>query len=237
MPKATILVVEDEADIRLIETHALTREGYRCLEADSGEKALDLLRSEAIDLVVLDVMLPGIDGFEVLRRARQDKRLAEIPVILATARSEDIDVVMGLELGADDYLAKPFSPRVLSARVGARLRKQLGAASPQENSQGALSSGGIELDSTRHEVSLDGKPVELSATEFSLLEHLMRHPGWVFSRAQLINAVRGADYPVTDRAVDVQVLGLRKKLGDKGDLVQTVRGVGYRFKDDKEGPA
>jgi two-component system, OmpR family, alkaline phosphatase synthesis response regulator PhoP len=231
MAKAAILVVEDESDIREIMSHSLEREGYSVTACADAEKGLESIRRARPDLVLLDMMLPGMDGFEALRRIRADKDLRGLPVIMVTARSEDTDIVAGLELGADDYVCKPFSPRVLAARVRARLRETGREEKGAEEGPRSLSALGIEIDPERHECRIAGKPVELSATEFSLLEFLMSNPGRVFSRSRLIDAVRGPDYPVTDRAVDVQVLGLRRKMGDAGELVETVRGVGYRFKD------
>jgi two-component system, OmpR family, alkaline phosphatase synthesis response regulator PhoP len=231
MAKASILVVEDETDIREIIVHGLAREGYAVAAVADAEKGIESMRRSRPDLVLLDMMLPGMDGFEALKRIRADKELGKVPVIMVTARSEDADIVAGLELGADDYVCKPFSPRVLAARVRARLR-ETGREEAAAEEPGVLRSLGIELDPSRHECRIGGKPVDLSATEFSLLEFLMSNPGRVFSRSRLIDAVRGPDYPVTDRAVDVQVLGLRRKMGGSGDSVETVRGVGYRFKDE-----
>lgn len=230
MAKASILVVEDEKDIREIIVHALEREGYAVQAAPDAEKGIESMRRSRPDLALLDMMLPGMDGFEALKRIRADEALASVPVIMVTARCEDADVVAGLELGADDYVCKPFSPRVLVARVRARLRET--GRERDDEAKGVLYARGIELDPGRHECLIGGQAVELSATEFSLLEYLMANPGRVFSRGRLIDAVRGPDYPVTDRAVDVQVLGLRRKLGEAGELVETVRGVGYRFKDE-----
>ncbi len=233
MPKASILVVEDESDIREIISHNLGREGYSVVGVDSAEKGFSELRRGPVDLVLLDMMLPGMDGFEALKRIRAEKSTAKLPVILVTARAEDADIVSGLELGADDYICKPFSPRVLVARVRARLRETGREEGKLEGQGEILESNAIRLDPTRHEVSIGGAPVELSATEFSLLEFFMRNPGHVFSRSRLIDAVRGRDYPVTDRAVDVQILGLRKKMGDAGELIETVRGVGYRYREER----
>ncbi len=230
MAKASILVVEDETDIRELIAHGLSREGYSVTAVADAEKGIESMRRSKPDLVLLDMMLPGMDGFEALKRIRADKALGKVPVIMVTARSEDADIVAGLELGADDYVCKPFSPRVLAARVRARLR-ETGREEAAEEEPGVLRALGIELDPSRHECLIGGKPVELSATEFSLLEFLMSNPGRVFSRSRLIDAVRGPDYPVTDRAVDVQVLGLRRKMGESGEAVETVRGVGYRFKE------
>jgi two-component system alkaline phosphatase synthesis response regulator PhoP len=231
MAKGSILVVEDEADIRELIAYNLEREGYTPIPAESAERALSLLGRDGADLALLDIMLPGLDGIALLKRLRGDPRWEKLPVIMLTAKGEDADIVSALELGADDYVVKPFSPRVLVARVRARLRESAGPVSSASADDNRVSIHGLELDSGRHSVSSGGKPIELSATEFALLEFLMRNQGWVFSRAQIIDAVRGSDYPVTDRAVDVQVLGLRKRLGDAGELVETVRGVGYRFRD------
>jgi two-component system phosphate regulon response regulator PhoB len=232
MAKASIIVIEDERDIRELVAHNLGREGYAVLGFDTAEKGLEALRRGGQDLVLLDMMLPGMDGFEALKRIRSDPGTAGVPVILVTARSEDSDIVAGLELGADDYICKPFSPRVLVARVRARLRETGREPGGREGAKAVLSSNGVRLDPGRHEVFIGERSADLSATEFSLLEFFMENPGRVFSRARLIDAVRGPDYPVTDRAVDVQILGLRKKMGSAGDLIETVRGVGYRYREE-----
>ncbi len=229
--KASILVIEDERDIRDLISYNLTREGYSVREADTAEKGLEYLKAHKADIVLLDMMLPGIDGIEALRRIRADKSTAVLPVIMVTARSEDADVVACLELGADDYVSKPFSPRVLVARVRARLRETGREREGDETLPESITSGNVELDGARHEVRVDGKDVFLSATEFALLAFLMKNPSHVFSRQRLIDALHGPGYPVTDRSIDVQVLGLRKKLLSAGDSVETVRGVGYRWKE------
>ncbi len=186
------------------------------------------LKRERFDLVVLDLMLPGLDGLEVAKTLKSDPKTRSIPIVMLTAKGEDADVVTGLELGADDYVTKPFSPRVLVARVKAVLRRQGRAV--VDDAQ-VLSIHGIEIDPGRRSVTAGGKPIDLTFTEFQLLHVLARRPGWVFTRAQIVDSVRGSDYPVTDRSVDVQVVGLRKKLGDHGRSIETVRGVGYRFTD------
>ncbi len=231
MAKATILVVEDDGDIQELIAYNLGKEGYTVVVAASGERALELLGTTNPDLVLLDIMLPGIDGMDVLRELKRDGKTAGIPVIMATAKSEDADIVSGLELGADDYIAKPFSPKVLIARIRALLRRNAEKGSYRAAKEEILEVGGLRLDGARHRASADGADLELSATEFAILEFLMRNPGWVFSRTQIIDAVKGKDYPVTERSVDVQILGLRKKLGASGDLIATVRGVGYRFQE------
>jgi len=233
--KATILVIEDDPDIRELVSYNLGKEGYTVVGVETGEQGLSLLATANPDLIVLDIMLPGADGLEVLRTLKRSAATERIPVIMTTAKSEDSDIVAGLELGADDYVTKPFSPKVLIARARAVLRRVAEKAAPRPGTGEPVAIGGISIDSARHEVSCEGVPVDLSATEFAILDHLMRNAGWVFSRNQIIDSVKGKDYPVTERAVDVQILGLRKKLGTYGDRVQTVRGVGYRFLDSDEG--
>jgi two-component system phosphate regulon response regulator PhoB len=231
LAKATILVVEDDPDIRELVSYNLGKEGYTVATAESGERALAQLPTANPDLILLDIMLPGADGLDVLRSLKGDPASARIPVILATAKSEDGDIVTGLELGADDYVTKPFSPKVLIARIRALLRRTADKRPERPNQLDIVEIGGLRLDASRHEVSCDGAPVDLSATEFALLDFLMHNPGWVFPRNRIIDAVKGKDYPVTERSVDVQILGLRKKLGPLGDRIETVRGVGYRLRD------
>ena len=222
-----ILVVDDERDILELIRFNLEREGFTVFTVDTGEAALSQTNRIRPDLVVLDLMLPGVDGTEVCRRLRHDEATHAIPVLMLTARTEDSDIVTGLEVGADDYVTKPFSPRVLVARIRAILRRR-GAEADGEDRQ-VVRIHGIRIDISQHEVWIDEQQVHLSATEFAILVFLARNPGWVFSRNKIIDTVKGKDYPVTERSVDVQILGLRKKLGEKGKLVQTVRGVGYRL--------
>ena len=229
MGKAVILVIEDEKDIQELISFNLEKEGYTVMIADNAEKGLDLMRKTLPDLVLLDMMLPGIDGFEALRRIKADRALCQCSVFMVTARSEDADIVAGFELGADDYVTKPFSPKVLIARIRSRLRD----GSSKTSGDNVLMSHGIVLDPVRHEVRMEDIPLSLSVTEFALLEHFLDNPGHVFSRQRLIDAVRGQNYQVTDRTVDVQILGLRKKLGTRGDCIETVRGVGYRWKEER----
>ncbi|MDY6952235.1 MAG: response regulator [Thermodesulfobacteriota bacterium] len=228
MAKEKILVVDDEEDIIELLRFNLSREGYQVSSATSGEDALTLVRSEIPNLLLLDLMLPGIDGLEVARRLKSNSSTMKIPIVMLTAKGEEPDIVTGLELGADDYVTKPFSPRVLVARVRAVLRRKV-ADSPAETSSFQVHD--LVIHPGRHEVLADGKHVELTFTEFAILNHLARRPGWVFTRYQIVDAVRGTDYPVTDRSVDVQIVGLRKKLGPAGKYIETVRGVGYRFKE------
>ncbi|MDC7224405.1 MAG: response regulator transcription factor [Spirochaetales bacterium] len=225
--KEKLLVVEDEVDIRELISFNLEMCGYEVIRASDGMEGWEKARSENPDLIVLDLMLPGIDGFEVCKRLRGEKSTQNIPIIMLTARSEEENMVKGLELGADDYVTKPFSPRVLVARVKAVLRRK--GVLKETTSHRVVSLHGISIDPARHEVRAGGKSITLSATEFSILYFLAENPGWVFSRSQIIDAVKGEDYPVTSRSVDVQILGIRKKLGGKGDCIETVRGVGYRM--------
>ncbi len=227
MAKACILVVDDEEDIRELVQLNLDREGYRVLTCETGEQALAVARAQTPDLMVLDLMLPGIDGLEVCKRLKADSTLQQIPVVMLTAKGEESDIVAGLELGADDYITKPFSGKVLVARVRRLLRKG-GEASEDK---GFVKVHGLVIDSGRHEVTLNDKPVTLTLTEFNILHTLARRPGMVFTRYQIVDSIHGDDYLVTDRAVDVQIVALRRKLGSSGKLIETVRGVGYRFKD------
>ncbi len=228
MAKELILVVDDEEDILNLLKYNLSVEGYNVEAVDSGEEAVRAARNLSPDLVLLDLMLPGIDGLDVCRLLKNDERTSSIPIIMLTAKGEDSDIVTGLELGADDYVTKPFSPKVLLARVKTILRR---GTAPKKGDSRIIEMDGIKIDIERHDVTTEGKSVDLTATEFDMLLFLVRKPGWVFTRAQIINAIKGDDYPVTDRSVDVQILNLRKKLGIAGNLIETVRGVGYRFKD------
>lgn len=232
MAKEHILIIEDEDDIRELIRYNLGREGYKVSEAASGEDGLKLVGESTPDLIVLDLMLPGIDGFGVCRSLKGEKATAEIPIIIVTAKGEEPDIVTGLELGADDYITKPFSPRVLIARVRAVLRRHQSEAAAEPAEEGAMiDRDGLKIHPGRHEVRVDGETVDLTYTEFKILHLLARRPGWVFTRYQIVDAVRGDDHPVSDRSVDVQIVGLRKKLGSCADLIETVRGVGYRFKE------
>jgi two-component system phosphate regulon response regulator PhoB len=228
--KATVLVVEDDPDIRELLTFALGREGWTMVAAADAEEGLASLAVANPDLIVLDIMLPGMDGLDFLRKLKADPALRRLPVIMTTAKGEDSDVVAGLELGAEDYVVKPYSPKVLVARIRAALRRTVDLADHPFRKDTAVVKGNLRLDSGRHEVFVDKRKVDLSATEFAILEFLLRNPGWVFSRSQIIDAVKGRDYPVTDRAVDVQILSLRRKLGEGEEYIETVRGVGYRLK-------
>lgn len=228
MPKERILVVDDEEDILELIRYNLEREGYDVVCAQTGEDGMSAAHAQVPDLIVLDIMLPGIDGLEVCKRLKADSRAAGVPIIMVSAKGEEADVVTGLELGADDYVTKPFSPRVLIARIRANLRQKV----RETSEDGAtISIRKIVINLGRREVLVDGKRVELTYSEFQILVTLARRPGWVFTRYQIVDAVRGENYPVTERSVDVQIVGLRKKLGACGAYIETVRGVGYRFKD------
>jgi two-component system, OmpR family, alkaline phosphatase synthesis response regulator PhoP len=228
MAVTRILAVEDDEDIRELIRFNLEKEGFSVTAASSGEDALRSAAAEPPDLVLLDLMLPGIGGFDVCRGLKRDPRTAAVPVVMLTAKGEEADIVAGLELGAEDYITKPFSPKVLAARIRNVLRRR-SAANDDETS--FLRIGELAIDPVRFEARVGGRTVDLTRTEFTLLHFLARHPGWVFTRARIIDSVKGADYAVTDRSVDVQVAGLRRKLGESGVLIETVHGVGYRFKE------
>ena len=223
-----ILVVDDEEDLLELVRYNLQKDGYRVECVATGEDALKSARREPPDLIVLDIMLPSVDGLEVCRRLKADAKTRDVPIIMLTARSEEGDMISGLERGADDYIAKPFSPRVLGARVRALLRRQ--DAQKQAELETTIDVHELSIHPGRHEVLLAGKPLVLTYTEFALLQFLAKRPGWAYTRTQIVDAVKGEDYPVTERSVDVQVAGLRKKLGAHGSYIETVRGVGYRFR-------
>ena len=225
--KAVILIIEDDTQIQELLTLAFASEGWKLLMTKSGEDALHLLKSVTVDCILLDIMLPGMDGLKTLKKIRANERLKGVPVILASAKSEDADIVTGLELGADDYVVKPYSPKVLIARIRTALRRLEEA---KEVVSDIIQQGSLRTDTNRHEAFDGDRALDLSATEFALLHYFLSHPDRVFSRNQLIAAIHGEDYPVTDRSIDVQILALRKKLGESGNLIETIRGVGYRFK-------
>jgi len=228
MPKERILVVDDEEDILELVRFNLVKEGYQVTGALTGEEALRKARSEPFDLILLDLMLPGIDGLEVAKKIKAHGKAQHAPIVMLSAKGEEADIVTGLELGADDYITKPFSPRVLIARIRTVLRRKTVKA---EDDTAVLQIHELEIHPGRRSVAVRGTPVELTYTEFQVLYILARRPGWVFTRSQIVDAVRGDDYPVTDRSVDVQIVGLRKKLGPCGNYIETVRGVGYRFRE------
>ena len=233
MVRENVLVVDDEEDILELVKYNLTKEGYAVVAVATGEDALAAARTKQPDAVVLDLMLPGLDGLEVCRRMKGDPTLRHIPIVMLTAKGTEADIVTGLELGASDYITKPFSPRVLTARVKAVLRREAESA----DDGGVLRVRELVIHPGRHEVLTGGLPVNLTATEFRILVFLARRPGWVFTRQQIVDAAQGddvyvADRFVTDRSVDVHIVSLRRKLGPCGAYIETVRGVGYRLRDE-----
>ncbi|HOM60389.1 MAG TPA: response regulator [Anaerohalosphaeraceae bacterium] len=229
MVSQTILIVEDEEDVQELIGYNLRKHGYQTEAALDGKTALSKAQAGKPDLVLLDLMIPRIDGLQVCRILKSDSSTAKIPIIILTAKGTETDIVTGLEAGADDYITKPFSPQVLLARVKAVLRRH---TEPPPGEQAVIKIHNIEIDPGRHRTYVNGKEVELTSSEFKMLHFLAGHPGWVFTRYQIVDAVHGSDYPVTDRSVDVQIVGLRKKLGKAGDFIETVRGVGYRFREE-----
>jgi len=223
-----ILIVEDEKDIHELIVYNLKQEGYQILSSYSGENGLEKAISERPDLVLLDIMLPVMNGLDVCRELKSNDKTSHIPIVMLTAKNEDVDIITGLEIGADDYITKPFSPRVLIARIRNILRRG-------ELSKGTETSvinvADLIIDKGRHEVTLNKKLIRLTLTEFQILLILARRPGWVFSRAQLIDDLREGHHVITDRAIDVQITNLRKKLGRFGQNIETVRGVGYRMRE------
>ena len=230
--KPLIYVVEDEEDIAHLIRYNLALEGFEIRVFSSGEDGLRAVEQTPPDLIVLDLMLPGKNGFELCRTLKENKRLAQIPIVMVTAKGEDVDVVKGLELGADDYVTKPFSPKVLVARVQSVLRRY-GPSQSAGHREGVVQFPGLSIHPGRHEVKVADKLVSLTHSEFQILYLLAKKPGWVFTRSQIVDAVRGENYAVTDRSIDFQMVGLRKKLGPVGPRIETIRGVGYRFKEDE----
>lgn len=230
MAKKTLLLVEDDDDLLEILRLTFEGEGFRCLLARNGEDGLALCRRHGPDLVVLDLMLPGMDGIEVCTEIKRDRALAQTPVLMLTAKSSESDVVLGLGVGADDYVAKPARPRELLARVRTILRRSTGASSAVVSEQ-LVSVGGLVIDPQRFEVRADDQTMYLTPTEFKLLQSLAASPGRVFRRGDLLDSVIGPGAIVTERSIDTHIKSLRKKLGEHGELIETVRGVGYRFTD------
>ena len=230
MSKAEILIVEDDKDIAELVEYNLTREGYHVASVGNGEDALNYFRKESPHLVILDVMLPGMDGLDICKLMKQEHKTKAIPIIMLTAKSEESDVIVGLQLGADDYVTKPFSPKVLVARVKAVLRRQALKHSPKE----VRTIEGLMMDIPKHKVLYNEKMMDVTSIEFNILEFLSRYPGRAFTRDQIMDSAWKEGKFVIDRAVDVHVRSLRKKLGKGSRLIETVRGVGYRFKESEE---
>ena len=227
MANEKILIVDDEEDVIELVRYNLNKYGYNIISAASGEEALTEAKTKTPDLIILDLMLPGIDGLEVCRQIKNDAKTESIPIIMLTAKGEEVDIVTGLEIGADDYVTKPFSPKVLVARV----RRLLHRTISRDLERAPIKHNDLSINPARREVLVKSKPISLTFTEFNILYALAKRPGLVFTRYQIIDAIHGDDYLVTDRAVDVQMVSLRKKLGSCGKYIETVRGVGYRFKD------
>ncbi len=222
-----ILVIEDESDIREVIEYNLKREGFKVYCVGDGGEGVLAARKVAPDTILLDLMLPGVDGLEVCRRLKGDTVTERIPIIMVTAKGEESDIVLGLGVGADDYITKPFSPRELVARVKAVLRR--GPPAGSLDSEDRVVQGNLVIDIARHEALVNSKPIALTPSELRLLHLLASHPGRVFTRDQLLSRVIGEGAYVIDRNIDVHIRGVRKKLGSHRDLVETVRGVGYRF--------
>ena len=226
MSKGSILVIEDEEPIRDLVVLTLESAGYHTvMGAANGEDGLKLAQVHLPDLVILDLMLPGIDGLDVCRQLKNNELTRAIPVIMLSAKSDESDVVLGLELGAADYVTKPFSRKILVARVRAQLRQ----LSEQDDSS-EIRHNGLVINDELHSAKLNGENLELTYSEFAIMKLFAAHPGRVFTRNQIINRVKGDGYPVTERAIDVQIVNLRRKLGEWGANIDTVRGVGYRLK-------
>ena len=233
MSRESVLVVDDERDILELVKYNLDKEGYQVTVVTTGEDALAAARTKLPDIVILDLMLPGVDGLEVCRRLKADPKTRTIPIVMLTAKGDEADVVTGLELGASDYVTKPFSPRVLTARIKAVLRR----GDEEDGDDVTLRVNDLTIHPGRHQVVVAGKPAELTATEFRILHYLAKRPGWVFTRQQIVDAAQGDDVFVndrfvTDRSVDVHIVSLRRKLGPCGAYIETVRGVGYRLRDE-----
>jgi two-component system phosphate regulon response regulator PhoB len=227
MSKGTILIIDDEKDLNELVRYNLEKERFDVICATDGQSGLEIATKHRPDLIVLDLMMPGMDGLEVCQQLRNDGRTSRIPLIMLTARATEADRVVGLEMGADDYITKPFSPRELVARVKAVLRRTTLQQQPLE----VLRHGSIVIDVNRHEVTCEGKPVQLTATEFKILQYLVSRPGRVTSRDEIIDAALGHDAAVFDRTIDVHITAIRRKLGKGADHIETIRGFGYKFRD------
>jgi len=227
-----VFVVEDEEDIRELISYNLIKNGYDIESFENGESFLDKVIEVDAGCLILDLMLPGIDGIEICRQIKKQEKLKNLSIIMVTARGEEIDIVTGLESGADDYIVKPFSPRVLIARVRAVLRRgNFSNNTTLNEAKENLVVGNLKIIPKKYEVYVSNELIALTASEFRALYFLMQHPGWVFTRNQIVKEVHGEDYPVTDRSIDVLIVGVRKKLGELGEYIETIRGIGYKFKE------
>lgn len=227
MKKPKIVVIEDEVDILEVINYNLSKEGFDVCSALDGEEGLALIKKEVPDLVLLDLMLPGLDGIEICRKLKTDYSTRSIPIIMVTAKGEESDIVLGLGMGADDYMVKPFRPRELMARIRSVLRR----GDFIEEGEGLVSIDELVIDINRHEVKLEGKIIVLTAMEFKLLHFLASHPGQVFTRENLLNHVSSDDTFIIDRNIDVHIRSIRKKLNKHRELIETIHRVGYRFRD------
>ena len=223
--KSKILVVEDEQDIRDLLVFNLQKNGFNVRAVDNGEKALSLIRTDNFDLILLDLMIPGISGFDLTRILKNDDETSEVPIIMLTAKGEESDIVKGLEIGAQDYITKPFSLKVLMARISKVIQNK----NKSLDNKGIIEFSALSINIKSREVIVKGKSINLTFTEFEILKLLASHSKWVYTRTEIIDHVRGDNYIVTDRTIDFQIVGLRKKLGSYGKCIKTVRGVGYRF--------
>lgn len=229
MTNTKICVIEDEEDIARLIQYNLSLEGFEVNCSLTGEAGLESVKNDPPELIILDLMLPGLDGLTVCERLKAREATRNIPIIMVTAKGEEADMVRGLELGADDYVTKPFSPKVLTARVKAVLRRSSEFVPLKENE--VIKIHELMVHPGRHEVCVKEEKIDLTNSEFKILQFLAGRPGWVFTRSQIVDAIRGENYAVTDRSIDFQIVGLRKKLGIASDYIETVRGVGYRFKE------
>lgn len=220
-----ILVVDDEEPILELVKHHLEKEGFRVIPVKTGEEAIEKATSNSPDVIILDLMLPGIQGLDVAKILKARPETQHIPIVMLTAKAEETDMVVGLEVGADDYVTKPFSPKVLVARVKAVLRRLRDLKESK-----LINLGDLRIDLKSHEVTYKGQLISLTNTEFKILSELAKRPNWVFTRYQIVDMVHGEDYAVTERSVDVAISSLRKKLGEAGSLIETVRGVGYKLR-------
>jgi two-component system phosphate regulon response regulator PhoB len=227
MADAHILVVDDELELQELVRYNLAKAGYRVTCVGCGEEALTQAHMQPPDLLILDLLLPGIDGLDVCKTLKRDPHTLSIPIIMLTARSEEADIVTGLELGADDYLTKPFSPRVLLARVKAALRRSEGMS---EAEVGVIAYEDVRIHPGHRDVRVGTQPIQLTPTEFNILHMLAQRPGWVFTRYQIVDRARGNDAGVMERSVDVHITALRRKLGNAGAAIETIRGIGYRLR-------